>query len=56
MENKTCDHRYNRPEAAAKPINRISLIQISKWHTSFENQFIRMKKCVDVKVEYFEKQ
>ena len=34
----------------------VSAVPLSEWHKCFENSFIRVRKCMSAKGEYFEKQ
>lgn len=49
--------RFPNPEAAVAAYREVvSEISTSEWHLCFEKWFKRMKKCIEFKGDYFEKQ
>lgn len=49
------DHRFSIPEEVTEAcISSVSAIQISQWHTCFEDWYIQIKICTDAKGKYFE--
>jgi Transposase. len=57
IKNKLRGKRFASPEEAVEAFNLcVSEVPRSEWRRCFEDWFHRMKKCIDLKGEYFEKQ
>jgi histone-lysine N-methyltransferase SETMAR len=57
IKNKLRGQRFSAPEEAVDAFkNHVLEVPQSKWKKCFENWFERMKKCIDHRGEYFEKQ
>jgi histone-lysine N-methyltransferase SETMAR len=57
IKNKLRGQRFSTPEEAVEAFkSHVLEVPSSEWKKCFENWFIRMEKCINLKGEYFEKQ
>ena len=57
VKNKMKGQRFSTPEEAVDAF-RMHVLEIpqSEWQKCFDNWFKRMRRCIDLDGEYFEKQ
>lgn len=57
IKNQLRGKRFSSPDEAVEEYEKhVSEVTTEEWHKSFQNWFDRMKKCIDAKGDYFEKQ
>jgi [histone H3]-lysine36 N-dimethyltransferase SETMAR len=57
IKNQLRGQRFTTPDDAVEAFkNEVLRVPSSEWKNCFDNWFIRMKKCIECKGEYFEKQ